>query len=30
MNSPNKAIVACFNLKQVAGNVFDGLIKGKL
>ena len=29
MNSPNEAIVACFKIKQFAGNVFDGLIKGK-
>ena len=29
MNSPNEAIVACFKVKQMAGNVFDYLIKGK-
>ena len=29
MNSPNEAIVAWLNVKQMAGNVFDGLIKGK-
>ena len=29
MNSPNEAIFACFKVKQMAGNVFDGLLKGK-
>ena len=29
MNSPNEAIVACFKVKQMAGNVFGGLMKGR-